>query len=611
MNPTTTNFSLGSPTPVTPSFLGPAPAMSLGSTPTTSLPVPAVPSVVAASQPTSLSTSVPKTVIIPPVPKITSTVPAQAISNPVTTISTPPVQKQSSSTFTTPSGAVVDVYGNTLSNPSQITTSNTADNNYAAIVQGITQNLSNSQQQNQDIQNRQDEITTNLKDRYTQLLGKTAFQQQQENILGIPQLQKDIQELTTQINSIGNETQAQQLALQNASIGRGVTAGGLQPQEDAIARNNAVKALSLSAQLSAKQGNLAIAQQQVTRAVDLQYAPIEQDIKAKLQLIDINKDTLTASQKKIADATAQQLQAQLSQVAAQKDVSSQVGQLIITASQNQAPNNVLADAQKQSSVAGAAQALSGYLGKNTDIVNANGRQILINKNTGQKISDLGASPLNAFSYAGTTGGQALIQAINNGQIAPSDVSSRNASLLGTLFAQNPNFNANSANAAQKFYESNGTQQTFARIASINNSLDDLLKASKDVPRSEFPLVNKAIITGNIQGGSPKAIAFVNIASRVGPELAQLLGGGESSDFRTKLAAALVDPSLSDAQLRAAVEAEKGLLSNLNTAFKTQSGQSTQGASIKIGGNEYVVGQVYTNSKGQKGLINADGTITPQ
>lgn len=230
---------------------------------------------------------------------------------------------------------------------------------FNAIISGQTQTLTDAQTRADALQAQQDTSTSEINKRLAELQGKTAYQQQQEDILGIPQQQKEIQELTNQIQAIGNETKAQQLALEGQ--GRGIPQAIIGGQQAQVGRENAIKALTLSAQLSAKQGNLAIATQQAQRAVDLKFAPIEQEIKNKLQAIELNAPNLTKAEKKVADATAARLKLQQEQIEGEKETEKSVNEIAITAGKNGASPALMAQISTAKSVKEALSKSAGYL----------------------------------------------------------------------------------------------------------------------------------------------------------------------------------------------------------------------------------------------------------
>lgn len=142
--------------------------------------------------------------------------------------------------------------------------------------------LTQPQQQAQD-------LTTQLQDLNTQLTGESSYRTQQENQLGIPQLNQNITDLTSRLTGLKNEALAIPLQLQNQVQNGGaiVTGGGLQPHQTAALRNNAIQALSTSTLLEAARGNLSTAISQADRAVSQRYDPIREQIAARQANLDI------------------------------------------------------------------------------------------------------------------------------------------------------------------------------------------------------------------------------------------------------------------------------------------------------------------------------------
>jgi|CXWL01.1.fsa_nt_gi hypothetical protein len=168
-----------------------------------------------------------------------------------------------------------------------------------ASVAGLNAELAPLPQESQ-----QSDLITQLQGLTTQTVGEAGFQAEQEKVQGIPELQKTQSDLSARLKTLQNEALAIPLQLQQEAIGRGITAGGLQPIQTAALRNNAIQALSVSSLLEASRGNLTTAQSLADRATAQKYDPIKAEINAKLSNLEIlSKDpTLTLAQKNRADA---------------------------------------------------------------------------------------------------------------------------------------------------------------------------------------------------------------------------------------------------------------------------------------------------------------------
>lgn len=139
----------------------------------------------------------------------------------------------------------------------------------------------------------QTSLLDRIKALFTQQEGKSTYQATEEVNAGINQQQTDIQTLTNQLNSISSESAAQQMTAEGQPIAMGFITG----QQAQIQRTNAIKTLTTTALLSAKQGNLTLAQSQVDRAVALKYDPIEAELKNKMSQLELlDKYVLTPAE---------------------------------------------------------------------------------------------------------------------------------------------------------------------------------------------------------------------------------------------------------------------------------------------------------------------------
>jgi len=123
---------------------------------------------------------------------------------------------------------------------------------------------------------------------FGQLEGESAERAQQEQAQGLPDLLKQQQDLSARLKSLQAEATALPLQIQQESIGRGRTRGGVAPIETARLRENAIQALSTGALLEASRGNIALAQDLADRAVAQKFDPIREQIRtaqANLQLV--------------------------------------------------------------------------------------------------------------------------------------------------------------------------------------------------------------------------------------------------------------------------------------------------------------------------------------
>lgn len=180
----------------------------------------------------------------------------------------------------------------------------------------------------------------------TSLLGKLAGliggqsslatqQGQQEKAAGIPGLTKTVNDLTSQILALNDQSTALSAAAmpggtiqnteQNNAQGRGITAGGLAPQTSADLRNNQIQQ-SIIAQQSlvaksayyAANNNLTLAKDAADKAAQIAFDADTQKINYTKALIDANKPQMTKEEKAQADLVTAQLADRTRQLDEQK-----------------------------------------------------------------------------------------------------------------------------------------------------------------------------------------------------------------------------------------------------------------------------------------------------
>lgn len=226
------------------------------------------------------------------------------------------------------------------------------------------------------------------------MTGKPADQNQAETDAGLPALQKTQNDLVAQLTGLQNEAKAIPLQLQNDATGRGITAAGLAPIQDAQLRENAIKALTVSTLLEATKGNIANAQAQADKVVAQKYDPIQAKIdaaKANLDLI-MKSPQYTLDEKNRAQAQLDIQNARQAALDKAKGDSAAILKVATDAASNGADAITL---QKITQAKTPAEALSiaGAAGStkklDTSVQVVNGQKVLINNQTGDTIKTLG------------------------------------------------------------------------------------------------------------------------------------------------------------------------------------------------------------------------------
>jgi len=193
---------------------------------------------------------------------------------------------------------------------------------------------------------RQKAINERISGLLTERATAPTFQAGQEQALGIPQQQRDIQELSNQLNILRTEAQAIPLQVQQESMGRGITRAGIAPIESARNRENAIQALTVSSALQAKQGNLALALSQADRATKLKYDAIDEQIaNEERNLALFEKIELTPLQEQALEERKLALEARKLEEKDKKEIESDFNKRLIEAQNRGLANTNTAQAR--------------------------------------------------------------------------------------------------------------------------------------------------------------------------------------------------------------------------------------------------------------------------
>lgn len=202
---------------------------------------------------------------------------------------------------------------------------------------------------------------------------------------GILQKQKEVSDLSERLNQIVSGGEAAQLKV--VGQGRGIPEAIIGGQQAEIGRETAIASLPVSAQLSAAQGNLEMAQQNVETLFKIR----SEDAQAKYEY---ENKVINA----IYDFQDKEIQGKLDNIKEQKDRAykeeqaekEDIKKIAMTAAQNGASSNVIDGLSKVKTFEEALAIASPFLKTpSTDIVKLDdGSTLLIDKNTGKIISNL-------------------------------------------------------------------------------------------------------------------------------------------------------------------------------------------------------------------------------
>lgn len=264
----------------------------------------------------------------------------------------------------------------------------------------------------------QDSLIKDLLSLAPQATGKQQYQIQQENQAGLPVLQKQLSDtnslLQTQLAELTQlDTDLQKSLLdtegkpQQLSSVVGTQQAFLQRQNAALKASKASEANLTATRAAALSGQIQTAQQLATRATELKYQPIIEEIQTKQAQLAAIAPLLNKEENIRAEALNLFYKDKELELQNQKEESNQIQSLAIDAAQNGADAQTVAGIQKASSLEMAINIASPYLQQTkTDIIEMNGRQVLIDTKTGNVIKDLGKAKV--ASSGGTTQTERLL-----------------------------------------------------------------------------------------------------------------------------------------------------------------------------------------------------------
>jgi hypothetical protein len=273
---------------------------------------------------------------------------------------------KSASDFATYSGKPVSV--SALTNPPptpQGTTGTSGTQDYSSIISGAMTVLPTTTAEQTKVNETYQAIINKMKE----LEGQTAYQQSQEDIQGVTAKKAQLRDLQAQLTALNASTAATQANIE----GRPMSMGAIVGQQGEVGRQNAIKALSLNAQINTLQGNIQTAQEAVNRMVDLKYAPIKTQLEELNVLLQQNRDALSKAEQKVADALKLQNDIKLKQLDIQIANEKNWETTVNTALANGAPISVITNARQL------------YAAKNEDKARA-----LLAPYTGVKSNDVSA-----------------------------------------------------------------------------------------------------------------------------------------------------------------------------------------------------------------------------
>lgn len=214
---------------------------------------------------------------------------------------------------------------------------------YASILKGTTVSLPKSleeQKLESDIATSRSDVITKTKELGTE----GEFQAEKEKEFGVDTKRKDLSDLESQLMSVNNEATAATLSIDKPGDPTRLTvASNLDKQ--AIERDRTIKALRLSSSIQAIRGNLELANDQVSRAVDLKYNRVRTELEILNKQLEFNYKDMDKEEKKRADAQKQANDLKLKQLDLEIDAMKAWETTKNTALSNNAPLSVVRQAE--------------------------------------------------------------------------------------------------------------------------------------------------------------------------------------------------------------------------------------------------------------------------
>jgi len=208
---------------------------------------------------------------------------------------------------------------------------------------------------------------TDLAKLQSELGGKSAdindaYNQVDQNGNSVNTLASKLRQLSAQSQALGYQKTIIPSQLQNNAAGTGATDRGLAPIEAGQLRNNMIQQATIAMQAAVINADYQSAKGYADQIVDAKYEQRLADIEAKKTNINNIMFNLTDAQKKQADATLQRLNKEQRDYEELKANEKSISDMVIQASSQNAPQDLVAKAKEAKSPSEAAMILGQYAG---------------------------------------------------------------------------------------------------------------------------------------------------------------------------------------------------------------------------------------------------------
>lgn len=483
--------------------------------------------------------------------------------------------------------------------------------------------FSNAQllQDYKDAQTKATELENNnstLQKRITDTLNsqKTSAQlyQEQTDKLGLDAKRKQIEEGNLQIAQKTGEFDKSVQAIGDQAIPMGFITG----QQQSVRLRQAAEIGALASVQQALQGNYALAQQTADKAVELQFNDQQTQIKNLQMNLEMNYQNMTAAEKKRADALKLTLDQQQQELEKAKADRTQVLNLAAEAAKNGADNSVLTQMSKAKNAEEALQIGGSFLGANErnkmaletaqfsldakykQAQIANIQSEIANRSSSGNLANVDPSQVLAYAQQYASDGKIPTNIPKGSFGLISQVAKELPKPDGTLVDINTGIKPSKLSAAQ----ADG-------VVALKDLIQKIDSIKETYSQSWHGLVggikNWAFPSQANQQYNDMRLEISDLLARARTGAA--INTSEERIYNGKLPGNFNETFFLGADGKTKIDdLKKSLEGKLQTNLKTN-GLAIYGYSkVKIGDQEYTVGDVVSNGK-EQGRINPDGSIT--
>jgi hypothetical protein len=263
--------------------------------------------------------------------------------------------------------------------------------NYQGLLDSVAGDQAQADAQVAAQQTSLDANSTRQNDILQRLGLRSQVQQQKEADAGVTGLSQTVRDYNTKLATLEGQAATMRERVTEANRATGRSGYDLNLIESGASRANAIDRVSTAAMLQAARGNLSDAQAQAQRATDMEFEPLEAELKVREKQYEQNKDLLGRYDKKASAAYAQKLELQQKQIADQKEQANGIRSMAIEAAKNQAPQEVVQAVANSKNFAEAFASVRGYLTDPNSILQSEHlRQQILTQKTNRANSNLDA-----------------------------------------------------------------------------------------------------------------------------------------------------------------------------------------------------------------------------